>query len=306
MKTTNKIIKTLLGAVLSLLVTFGITQHAAAERIVFYAPVIATTVSRGGQRVTYTTNSQIMTMNVDGTDVRQLTTGTEDSKFPAWRPGQAHILFQRGTTLYVMDANGGGTFAVGTFLGPGADWSPDGKMVCYVGQDSTGSSGLLAVSVDPSAKGNKKVGAPILVCRGVPNIYGPVWSPDGTKIAFGAGASPHITVLDLITGNLSSLDSMHGLLPSWSPDGNQIAFVSGANMTGYWQLLIMNSDFSGITQVTDYNISVLWPTWSPDGTQMAFRLGSGQGWDASLYKLTLDTGELSLLREKADHPDWAP
>src|SRR5687768_6609226 len=103
MKTTNKIIKTLFGAVISLLVTFGLTHSAAAQRIVFYAPVTAT--SQRGQTVTYTTNSQIMTMNVDGTDVRQLTAGTEDSKFPSWRRGQTHILFQRGGTLYVMDAN---------------------------------------------------------------------------------------------------------------------------------------------------------------------------------------------------------
>jgi len=75
--------------------------------------------------------------------------------------------------------------------------------------------------------------------------------------------------------------------------------------TGDWELFIMNSDFSGNTQVTSFK-SVLWPTWADDGTQVAFRIGTGQHWDAAIYKLTLATGELTLLRDKGDHPDWRP
>src|SRR2546430_14030548 len=99
-------INTLFGAVLSLLVTFGLTHRTTAqtERIVFYAPVIVTNVAPRTRAVSYTTNNQIMTMNVDGADVRQLTTGNENCLFPSWRPGQGHILFHRGGTLYVMDA----------------------------------------------------------------------------------------------------------------------------------------------------------------------------------------------------------
>src|SRR6185503_12819196 len=127
-------INPLLRAGLSLLVTFGLTHSAAAqnERIVFYGPV-TTTVTQKGKTVS-TTITQIMTMNVDGTDVRQLTTGTENCYFPNWRPpGKTHILFHRGTSLYVMDANGAGMFAVATAQRDGADWSPNGSMICYVG-----------------------------------------------------------------------------------------------------------------------------------------------------------------------------
>src|ERR1041385_2489935 len=129
-------IKTLLGAVLSLLVTFGITHSTAtqSDRIVFYGGVIATNVSKGGHTVSYTTNNQIMTMNVDGSDVRQLTTGTTNSIFPAWRPGKTHILFHRAGAVHVIDANGGGLFTVASAPGTvGSDWSPDGSMICYVG-----------------------------------------------------------------------------------------------------------------------------------------------------------------------------
>src|ERR1051325_5661189 len=254
-------IKTLMGAVLALLVTFGSTRNAEAQRIVLYGPVIATNVSPKTHAVSYTTNHQIMTMNPDGTEVRQLTSGNTNSTFPSWRPGQTHILFHRGTNLYVMDADGAGTFSVAADPpNAGSDWSPDGTKICYIGPSPTppGPLGLFIVSVDPSAKGNKKVGTPVCVSQG--DFYGPTWSPDGTRIAFSEQqtgllpAGPRIRVLDLATGAKTTLDLAHSLLPSWSPDGTQIAFVSGAT-TSYWQLYIMNADFSGITQVTDYNNS---------------------------------------------------
>jgi len=304
-------INLLLGAVLSLLFTFGSPLSAAAsERIVFYAPVIVTNVAPRTHTVSYTTNNQIFSMNVDGSDGRQLTSGTTDCFFPRWRSGQTHILFHRGDSICVMDANGGGTFVVATMVfGVGSDWSNDGKMVCYVGNPLSppGPLGLWVVSVDPTAKGNKKVGTPVLVSEG--DFYAPVWSRDGTRIAFSdqlePGGGPHLRVLDLATGAKNTFADMQGLLPSWSPTDDQIAFT-GVTATGDWQLFITNADFSGNTQVTSFDKPVLWSTWSGDATQVAFRLGSGQHWDASLYKLTLSTGELTLLRSPADHPDWTP
>ncbi len=318
MKIKSNTTKTLFRAALALLVTFGVTRHAAAERIVFYASAIATNFSRGGQTVSYTTNQQIFTMNVDGTDVRQLTTGSTNSIFPSWRPGQSHILFHRAGAVQVMDANGAGTFTVAPASGTvGSDWSPDGSMICYVSAalSPPGPSGLWIVSVNPSAKGNKpKVGTPVHISDG--DFYGPVWSPDGTRIAFSDQATglqpfgPRIRILDIASGTKTTLDLAHSLLPSWDSTGNRLAFVSGANTTNFWQLYIMNADFSGLTQVTDYDISVLWPSWSPDDTQVAFRLGSGRAGPppdgAELHKLTLATGELTLLRSKGDHPDWRP
>jgi Tol biopolymer transport system component len=236
-------INTLLGAVLSLLVIFGLTRSATAqERIVFYAPAITTNVSRG-QIVSYTTNHQIHSMNVDGTDVRQLTTGPTNSIFPSWRPGQTHILFHRAGAVHVMDANGGGTFTVATAYGVGADWSPDGSMICYVAHSLSPPepAGLFVISVNPFAKGNKpKVGTPALVSQG--DFYGPAWSPDGTKIAFSdqltglQPGGPRIRVVDIATGTKTTLDLAHSLLPSWDSTGNRLAFISGAGTTNFWQL----------------------------------------------------------------------
>lgn len=306
-----------MGAALCLLVTFGGTHAASAqsERIVFYGPVTETYGK--GRNATTETHNQILSMNVDGTDVRQLTSGREDCYFPTWSPDRSHVLFHRGGTIgygggiYIMDSDGGGEFRVADADQVSADWSPDGTMVCYVGypESSPGPRGLWVVSVDPLAKGKKavKVGTPVLLAEG--HFYGPTWSPDGTRIAYHSPATGEISVLDLTTGIENRLESMGGMLPSWSPTGDQIAFVSSANST-YTQLYIMDADFSNVTQLTDYtDSSVYWPSWSDDSTQVAFRLSLREGAGVltyDIYKMTLATGELTLLQERADHPDWTP
>jgi Tol biopolymer transport system component len=65
-------------------------------------------------------------------------------------------------------------------------------------------------------------------------VYGAsVWSPDGTRMAFGGDGSPAsgIKVLDLADGTLISLTDDGGTAPLWSPDGTLIAY-NGADGSG--------------------------------------------------------------------------
>ncbi len=68
------------------------------------------------------------------------------------------------------------------------------------------------------------------------NAVAPVWSPDGTRIAFGLGrynlgtrdgALSHVAVINADGTGLRQLTEAtpgnHGF-PSWSPDGRQIVF----------------------------------------------------------------------------------
>ncbi|TMG01061.1 MAG: hypothetical protein E6I06_16085, partial [Chloroflexi bacterium] len=90
--------------------------------------------------------------------------------------------------------------------------------------------------------------------------YEPVWSPDGSKIAFSAydGSNTGIYVMNADGSGLRNLTNKSAFtaVPQWSPDGRQIAFVGDG-------LYVMNADGSGIARVTNSASNFGAPAWRP-------------------------------------------
>lgn len=101
----------------------------------------------------------------------------------------------------------------------------------------------------------------------------PVWSPDGTKIAFGRTTftvQSQIYVMNADGSNATRIsnNAFGDRQPSWSPDGTKIAFISSRD--GNDEIYVMNADGSNQTRLTN-NTAFDWdPAWSPDGTKIAF------------------------------------
>jgi Tol biopolymer transport system component len=125
---------------------------------------------------------------------------------------------------------------------------------------------------------------PVQLTSGVGDEIDPVWSPDGTKIAFeawipvGNDGNREIFVMNADGSNQVNITTWpfgDDREPTWSPDGTRIAYTSNGDNGTSQDLVVMNADGSDPVYLTDSasNLSVTGikePAWSPDGGQIAF------------------------------------
>jgi TolB protein len=122
-----------------------------------------------------------------------------------------------------------------------------------------------------------------------------------------------VTVRDLLTGAEYPIGSPVGDAPSWSPEGNLIALnqvltviTKKGNKTTtntYSEIFVANADGSGKTQVTNLKGGSVAPSWSLDGTELVFQSNISGAY--SIYKVSLVTGAVTLLRSGAGGANWA-
>jgi Tol biopolymer transport system component len=164
----------------------------------------------------------------------------------------------RDAGIWVMDAINGPQeltpyfgLDVPAYPTGGFAWSPDGSKIAY-GQVA-GTPGLYVANADLTER------------RQLPgtedaNMSTPVWSLDGTRIAYAAGDRVYVTSIDGGTPRL--LSDLPGRNPAWSPDGTQIAFA--------WDDGIYVTDANGGTPVRVGNGYEF--VWSPDGTRIVYHV----------------------------------
>ena len=139
-------------------------------------------------------------------------------------------------------------------------------LVAYSTQD-----GIYAVQPDGSGRR--------LLASG-PQV-GPVWSPDGTRLAYWSEMdsvrqfSLHVLDLDASTSipmaggrQFYVSDPFYVSEPAvWSPDGKRLAFTTTSG-----ELRLVDSDGSNLQRIGDPAMRFGLPTWSPDGTWIAVRV----------------------------------
>ncbi len=146
------------------------------------------------------------------------------------------------------------------------------------------------------------------------NMAQPVWSYDGTMLAFMVeevfddGTSQRdIYLLRGINTDVMRLTDGPGNndSPAFSPDGGRIAFAS--DRSGDLELYVMNTDGSNVVQLTDSPGSDTSPAWSPDGSQIAFR--SNRDGDPDVYVMNADGSNVRQLTNSPEFdgsPSWSP
>lgn len=251
-------------------------------------------------------NSEIYTMNPDGSNVVRLTFNTYAEDEPAWSPDGTHIAYRcfgnpsgnPGICLMNSDGSGQRRLTDGTQADEEPAWSPDENSIAFA--RNVGLFQIFRMNADGSN--------PTQLTNLPTNNNHPSWSPDGVYIAFGSNFSFdfEIAKVPAAGGQVTNMTNSPGgdFNPAWSSDG-RIAFTSFRDGNG--EIYVMNGDGTNQTRVTSATSNEDHPAWSPDSTKIAFDTNRNSGDD--VYTINVNgTGETRLTVNFVvdQHPDWQP
>jgi dipeptidyl aminopeptidase/acylaminoacyl peptidase len=138
------------------------------------------------------------------------------------------------------------------------------------------------------------------------------WSPDGTKIAYGA-SSDGLDVADADGTNaheiLARPPGRALEYPTWSPDQTKLAFLSfdalcQNDFCGYNELWTVNADGTGAARLPGTSVQNPGPPkWSPDGAWIAFSDAANFN---SMYVIRPDGSQKTALAGHALPLSWSP
>jgi Tol biopolymer transport system component len=254
----------------------------------------------------------IMRMRPGGADLSNLTDTTSDESGFDWSPDGSQIAFTSNRSgnyeLYVMDADGSNvkqlTQTVDVDEAEPA-FSPNGATIgCLCGPAGEYTGDICLVNADGSGETN--------LTPDDPDIDDFIWSPDGSRIAFGMPLAPEEIWMMGADGegkeNLTNDPADDGGI-AFSPDGSTIVFSSDRDGKTK-QIYLVHLDDRSITPLTDNDMVNVSPAFSPDGAWVVFVQAKSLGeFDFELFAVRIDGKGLTNLTSnpgKDSGADWEP
>jgi TolB protein len=304
--------------------------------------------SAPSQAFVFTVNDQgwneIWLMDETGKARSQLTASrpidsqADGNTSPAWSPNGARIAYT-GTgdsniadpafeEIYVMDGDGGHVDQLTKNDVPDLSpaWSPDGKHIVFSRASKLTavipSAALYVMDADGSNQRELYREQATASAGGV-LLFTPVWSPDGSQIAFtrvsyaGDAAKTAVYVVNSDGTGAREIAS-DGAEPAWSPDGKHIAFATSRDKNGRTcfadcspsgEIYVAEADGGNPQRLTNEKAEDSSPSWSPGGKQIAFvsDRSNRSGHENEIYVVDADGGTANRLTTNAVwdlEPDW--
>lgn len=267
--------------------------------------------------------------------------------FPQWRAGE--LAYYERTGPGALRLGDEVTSAPGEYNSP--DWSPDGTRVVFhreTGRDWPPFQRVLSpdpqfslvrtgtfphyspdgsrITMNDSPLGLARSSIVLMSADGASretllddpehSAVAPVWSGDGTRIAFGLGqffptvqelGPARLALLDVASRTSTTLtsDGENAAFPSWAPDGTRIVFRRWTDSAS--SLHVFDTGTSSSTLLLEDFGRVNFPAWSPDGSVVAFT--SDHGGDYDLYTIDLVSRHIERLTITPGpdaHASWSP
>src|SRR6266850_3377586 len=258
-------------------------------------------------------NGHIWGMDLDGKNLRQLTSGDKSESSPSFSPDGKQILFisskDGSANLYLMPVNGGESHKL-TNISTGVSdplWSPDGKWIAF------------SSDVYPECNGddacNKKIAerweAGTLKAHMAEELLYRHWTAwkDGTRTHTFVANTATGEIRDLTPGKYDAPPFQLGgpLQYDFSPDSKELVYVSNhdpvpavSTNNDLWLVSLEDKDLKArnITAANPaYDGS---PKYSPDGKYIGYRLQKQPGYESDLFRIAIyerASGKSTVLTE---------
>ena len=279
--------------------------------------IVCATTGFGRADVRMGRRSQLFVVNVSTQEKRLITPKLQDCVQPHWSPRGDRIAcwgyIGANRDIWTVPALGGDPVPVTADLAFDWSpvWSPDGQYI-YFASDRGGSMNLWRVRVEE--RSGRPLASPEPFTTPSPYSSQLSFSRDGRRLAY---------VQETVDSNLNKVafdsargvavgrpvpltqDSVRKTQLNASPDGRWLVFASvGARE----DLFVIQTDGTGMRQLTDDAARDRMPAWSPDGKRIAFysdRSGKYEAWiinadGSGLRQLTIYPSDSVLT------PLWSP
>jgi hypothetical protein len=236
-----------------------------------------------------TGNWQLATANINGANFKFVTKDDayrSEPFFSPWVGGKP--------TLALLNLESGAETPL-NIPGYAPAWSPDGKKIAYLDQNST----LSLLELDGLK--TRSLG------QGFPSGSRPAWSPDSVQLAL-AGTKRDTSVGVAIFGidgkGVRQLVTYEAINPSWSGDGKTVVFQAAKDgqPANTYDLYVVNAaDGKDEKRLTKDGGS--YPAFAPDSLRIAF-VNKG-----AIYTIYRDTSGFAIatdLKTSVQFPSWMP